>query len=81
MMLEIKIDKGVPVPAYSQGMQGYRAVIAKMETGDSCFFENEKQAKGFARAIRDMGFKTKMAKVVEDDRRGTRVWKEEAKNA
>jgi len=72
-MDELKIDKGIPMPARSTGAA---AVFRKLEIGDSVFSTEWNRA-GLSNQAKQVGIKITMRSVTEDGVKGVRVWRVE----
>lgn len=71
MKREFKFDSGIPIPDDVSISDEARA----MKVGESKGFDTRDEALPLYRAIRLVGFKSKMRKVKEDGKKRFRVWR------
>ena len=74
MTLEIRIEKGVPIP---NGDRIRKYPFGNMQVGDSAFFPGEKVNGRAYRASRSMGTRNNTKFVARPEADGIRIWRTE----
>jgi len=77
--MEIKIDKGVPVPVHGGPTTKYAPAVRSLEVGDSFWISKNDVGNGFPGAVRNLsiaiGIKTVIRTVEQNGVKGWRVWR------